>query len=48
MATAAVPQGRAIRENTQFFTVMAFVMAIVILAGFRSISRWAGRASMCP
>lgn len=44
MATAAAPQGRAIRENTRFFTVMAFVMALVIIAGF-SLNLVMGRSS---
>ena len=36
MATvaAAAPEGTAIRGNTRFFTIMAFVMSFIIVAGF--------------
>lgn len=45
MATvAAAPQDTAIRGNTRFFTVMAFIMAIIIVAGF-SLNLAMGRSS---
>lgn len=44
MATIAAPQSSSIRGNTRFFTIMAFVMSSVILAGF-SFNLAMGRSS---
>lgn len=44
MATAAAPQIPAIRGNTRFFTIMAFVMGFVIVAGF-TLNLAMGRSS---
>nr|WP_137676463.1 hypothetical protein [Parerythrobacter lutipelagi] len=43
MATAAAPRSQPI-ESTRFFTIMAFVMSLVIIAGF-SIQLALGRSS---
>ena len=45
MATAAAtPQDQAIRGNTRFFTIMAFVMSFIIIAGF-TLNLAMGRSS---
>jgi hypothetical protein len=44
MATAAAPQNADTHSNTRFFTIMAFVMSFVIVAGF-SVNLVMGRSS---
>ena len=44
MATAAAPVARESLENTRFFTIMATVMSLVIVAGF-SLNLAMGRSS---
>ena len=39
MATAAIETGAQARGNTRFFTIMAFVMSFIIVAGFRGAIR---------
>ena len=44
MATAAIKTGGRARGNTRFFTIMAFVMSFIIVAGF-SLNIAMGRSS---
>lgn len=44
MATAAIETGAQARGNTRFFTIMAFVMSFIIVAGF-SLNIAMGRSS---
>lgn len=44
MATIASPHGTSVRSNTRFFTVTAFVMATIIVAGF-SLNLTMGRST---